>query len=85
MTDFDTPISDTAGAEAYFRSMGCSHFHMSREYPERYGEYKSLNVSKPQEIEWTEQELESLRLQACSPDTAPKEVWAIHSGMEDLV
>ena len=85
MTDFDAPIVDLHGAEAYFRAMGCSHFHMSREYPKRYNEYQSLGITKSQETEWTEEELEELHLQASNRDAEAQILWEIHSCMEDLV
>lgn len=51
--DEKEPVRDLQSAEAYFRAMGCSHFFMSREYPDRYDEYRRLGVSKATETAWT--------------------------------
>ena len=85
MTDFDKPITSLADAKVYFQTMGCSHFHMCREYPERYREYQVLNATESQETKWTEEKLEDLRLQSSSSETDSKILWEIHSSMEDLV
>ena len=84
LADFDKPIAGLAGAKAYFRGMGYSHFHMYREYPERYREYEALAVPETQEIEWTKEEFEVLRLQVSSPESDSQILWRIHSRMDDL-
>ena len=38
--------------------MCCSHFHMCREYPQRYDEYMKLNIAKEKETEWRLEELD---------------------------
>jgi hypothetical protein len=48
---YEIPIKTVEQAKEYFREMGCSHFHMGREAPNRYDEYKGLNISKEMEIE----------------------------------
>lgn len=41
-----------AEAEYFYRQMGCTHFHMSREEPSKYDQYKSLNITEEQERRW---------------------------------
>ena len=40
-------------AREFFVSMGCSKFHMCREYPDKYIQYKALNISTSLEQQWT--------------------------------
>lgn len=39
-------------AKEFFKSMGCSHYHMAHEYPDRYKEYRRLKIPKQTEITW---------------------------------
>ena len=57
----NTKIQTIEDAKRYFQSMGCSHFHMSREYPERYTEYEALEITKAQETEWRQDEINDIR------------------------
>ncbi len=49
---YKTPINTIEQAKTYFREMGCSHYGMSRDFPQRYEEYKKLNITKKLEREW---------------------------------
>ena len=49
---FEEPIVTVEQAKEYFMKMGCSHFHMAREFPQRYEEYKQLEITKQVEINW---------------------------------
>ncbi|MGE5473913.1 MAG: hypothetical protein ACM3UU_06795 [Ignavibacteriales bacterium] len=81
---FDEPINSVQKAKEYFRFMGCLHFHMAREFPKRYEEYKQLNIPKQTEIEWiTEQLDEYYRDIIENKNDIP--LWTIHSRMYDLV
>ena len=40
-------------AKEFFISMGCSEFHMCREYPNKYTEYQALGISTSLEQQWT--------------------------------
>lgn len=53
------PIEDLEQAKRYFISMGCSRFHMAREYPQRYSEYKALDIDPSIESEWIKEEFEN--------------------------
>ena len=39
-------------AKEFFISMGCSGFHMCREHPDKYTQYKALNISVLLEQQW---------------------------------
>ena len=80
---YNTPIHTVEQAKAYFREMGCSHFHMARDVPQRYEEYKKLGISGEMEREWiVEQFYEyfSSLMEATNFDS----LWNIHSRMYDL-
>ncbi len=46
-------------ARLFFTSFGCSHFHMAREYPDRYEEYQKIRISENQENLWKKEYLDS--------------------------
>lgn len=48
-------ISD---CELFFKSYGCSHFHMAREYPKQYSEYRTIVPNNELEKLWIFQECE---------------------------
>ena len=48
----DTEIKTLEQAKRYFISMGCSGFHMMRENPQRFNEYKALDLDPNIESEW---------------------------------
>jgi len=58
MTFKNEPISDLEQAREYFIAMGCSHFHMTREYPQRAKEYRDLDIDPELESEWIKEEFE---------------------------
>jgi len=51
-------INDIEQAKKYFIAMGCSHFHMTREYPQRAKEYITLDIDPEIESEWRKEEFE---------------------------
>jgi len=59
MTFTNEPINDLEEARKYFIAMGCSHFHMTREYPQRYKEYRALDIDPSIESEWIKEEFEN--------------------------
>lgn len=79
------PINSTKRAKAYFQAMGCSSFHMSRGYPERYDEYCRLGITTETENEWTRESVEDAFGSLCKTSTKKADLWHIHSRMEDLV
>lgn len=55
---YETEIKTLEQAKMYFVSMGCSHFHMTREHPQRYKEYRALDIDPTIEAEWIREEFE---------------------------
>lgn len=80
----EIPIKSIKQAEEYFKAMGCLHFHMAREFPQRYEEYKELNITKEQEIEWVLDQFEEYygSITQGKSDTA---LWIVHSRMAELL
>ena len=71
-------------AKEFFKSMGCSHFHMLRDDPQRFNQYKELNISKQTETEWrTEQFIDYYN--SIMNGTSNSELWKIHSMMYELL
>jgi hypothetical protein len=83
--EFDVPVKTLEDAERYFKAMGCSHFHMSREYPARYSEYQFLQVNKRTEAEWIEEEIWAAVDLLGKATTEWSDLWAIHTRLTDLV
>lgn len=81
----DEPITSVDAAKRYFQSMGCSHFHMYREIPQRYSEYRGLNIPESIETEWTREEILSALDRLMSDDTPRKELWSIHAAVTTLI
>jgi hypothetical protein len=82
---FDTPIRTIDDAKRYFQYMGCSHFHMCREYPERYAEYGTLGIGDDIELQWTAEEIDRLIEQLTKSGTDSAELWWIHLRITDLI
>lgn len=82
---WDKPIITLPDAEAYFRAMGCSHFHMSREYPNRYSEYRRMGIPKKQEATWTRAEFQQTLEAMTKGHPNARELWAQHSYLVDLL
>ena len=83
MIDLNTPVTSFERAEAYFKAMGCSHFHMHREAPDRYEEYRALEVSKSLERDWTVDEFEQCIAQI-EAGHGGVDLWHLHSRANDL-
>jgi hypothetical protein len=83
--EFNTPIKSLPEAKRYFQAMGCSSFHMAREYPERYDEYQALGISKATETEWASEEVLSKIGQIENGEKTSDELWVIHSRLADLI
>lgn len=60
MSFSNEPIKNLEQAKSYFISMGCSGFHMAREYPNRYKEYKALHIDPSIESDWIKEEFENI-------------------------
>ncbi len=80
---FTEPIRTIQQAKEFFQAMGCSHFHMDRDYPERAGEYDSLEISLEIETGWIQEQFdEYYNLIMKNEDTS--RLWNLHSRMYDL-
>jgi hypothetical protein len=80
---FNEPIITIEQAKEYFRAMECSSYHMWREYPQRFDEYKQLNISKETEKKWQEERYEEYYI-IIKENTDSSSLWDIHSRMYDL-
>lgn len=69
-------ITNTKEAKKYYFEMSCNHFHMAREYPKRYSEYKNQLILKSEEEQWT-LEFISSKLEALQHIYTSKELRAI--------
>ena len=83
--EFQTPITNLSEAKKYFQAMGCSSFHMAREYPDRYEENQALNVSKDFESEWTIDVISTKLHELGGKDGKNDKLWWIHSQIADLI
>jgi hypothetical protein len=83
---FDKSINTIEEAKDFFLSMGCSSFHMSREYPERYDEYKKMKITEAWENEWRQEsfEIHVKKLFEVNEVSDFSTLWAIHSSMTEL-
>jgi hypothetical protein len=68
--------------KAFYISMGCSEFHMCRENPNSYGEFKALHINPDILEEWKQEEILKYfeRIEQPSDDA-----WIIHSKIIDLL
>ncbi|WP_395740608.1 hypothetical protein [Prosthecobacter sp.] len=85
MALYDTPITTLEDAKRYFQAMGCSGFHMCREYPARYEEFRGLNVSRDLQRQWAEESVSGTLAELRSGTLDRQRLWAVHSRMTDIV
>lgn len=77
-------IKSVSDARRFFEAMGCSHFHMMRDYPDRYSEYRALKIDKAQEREWRRDAITKLYDSLLNPATDAKDLWLLYTRMESL-
>lgn len=80
-----TPLNTLEDAKRYFQEMGCSHFHMCREWTAKYDEYRRLGISKEQEIEWTADACHEAAGLLKGSELKPDQLWWQHSKLATLV
>jgi len=80
---YEEPITTVQQAKEFFKAMGCSYFHMDREFPERSREYRNLNISKQTEAEWQKEEIEKDYVNI-TENNSNVPIWNLHSRMYDL-
>ena len=79
-----TPIKTLELAKRFFCAMGCMHFHMAREYPNRYKEYKKLNISENTELQWKTEYFYQEFDEIMGNDNGEK-IWVFFSQIEEIV
>jgi len=80
---YEESIKTIEQAKEYFTIMGCSHFHMMREFPQRYDEYKKLKISEQTEFEWRKGSFYETSSDI-RDNTDRSFLWILHSNMYDL-
>ena len=83
MKEHDEPILSIEQAKRYFISMGCSHFHLSRECFQRRDEYYALKISRDLELQWLKEEFER-QLSEINSDNLEHLCW-MYSGLKDMM
>lgn len=76
-------IETLQGAKEFFKSMGCFHFHMSRDDPQRY-EYRDLNILEQIETEWRTERFNAY-YNSIMDGINDTELWNTHSVMYELL
>jgi hypothetical protein len=74
------PIKTIEQAKEFFIKMDGSPYEMAREYPQRYDEYRQLNISKQTELEWREELLEK-HFDSIKESKDAGQIWTIYSNM----
>jgi hypothetical protein len=77
-------IKSVSDARRFFEAMGCSHFHMMRDYPDRYSEYRALKINDAQEHEWRRDAITKLSDRLLNPATEAKDLWHLYTRMETM-
>ena len=83
MTEHDEPIQNIEQAKRYFISMGCSHFHLTREHPQRAKEYYALDIDRNIELQWLKEEFERQLSEINSDDL--EHLWWKYSRLKDMM
>jgi hypothetical protein len=79
---FDEPIQTLEQAKAFFVSMGCSAFHMDREFPERSKEFRELRIPERLQSEWRLEQFELKLGQLSEADGG--DLWRKYADLVDL-
>jgi hypothetical protein len=80
---FDEPITSLEQARNFFTGMEGSPYQMARDFPQRYDEYKRLNISKETEQSWRE-EILTHHFNKIKESQDVERLCHIHSDMESL-
>src|SRR5262245_14764759 len=79
----DQTIRNLEDAESFFLSMGCSHFHMDREFPEQYAQYLSLRIPEETELKWRRKKFEATKGEMFG-NHVRHELWWRYSDLSEL-
>jgi hypothetical protein len=85
MSDWENGIRSLEDAEAYFKAMGGSGFHMCREYPKRYEEYRELQVGEELERKWRGENLSRALSGLSVWGGTPADLWPEYVRAVDLL
>jgi len=83
--DYNQPIQTLEQARAYYEAMNCSSFHMTREEPQRYEEFRSLRISEWTLQQWEREYMEKGIASLTNADTPVENLWFLHSQLADVV
>ncbi|RKD86140.1 hypothetical protein [Mangrovibacterium diazotrophicum] len=75
---------DLQRAKELFLEMGCSHFHMAREKPELYEQYRNLNITHEDEAIWRQSVFNELFEKILQGDYKDLELWSHHAYLCEL-
>ncbi|MBQ7045863.1 MAG: hypothetical protein IJN65_05155 [Clostridia bacterium] len=78
MFDGNMPITTMDKAKEFYIAMSCNGFHMCREYPERYDEFKALNISKKTTEKWRKAEVKRLYKKIMKDEVNDIGLWVSH-------
>jgi hypothetical protein len=77
------PILNIEQAKRYFISMGCSHFHLSREDYQRADEYYALKISSYLESQWRKEAFEGILSKISSAD--PENCGRVYFSLKNMI
>jgi len=80
---FDEPIKTLEQAKDFFMQFNGSPYDMVRDFPQRFDEYKSFNISKETQRRWREELLEKY-FNNLKESADASRLWADHAEMERL-
>ncbi len=80
----DVEITQLEDARRFFQEMGCSHFHMSREYPEKYEQYRTFLIPEQIESKWRQESIYQTKDKLLDSATPKGDLWFMHSQVAEL-
>ena len=77
-------VKSISDARRIFEAYDGSLYHMMRDYPDRWGEYRDLKIDKQRERQWRREMITKLSDRLLNPATDAKELWWLHSRLESI-
>lgn len=77
-------IKSVGDARRIFEAVGGSLYHMMRDYPDRWGEYRALKIGEEQERQWRREMIAKLGDRLLNPATDARELWQLYSSLERM-
>jgi hypothetical protein len=81
---WDEPIKNVSDARRLFEAYDGSPYHMMRDEPDRWGEYRELKIDHALEHQWRREMITKLGDELLNPATKAKELWWLHSRLEKI-